>query len=118
MALLAWLFGGIAVFVELVFLVSISRLVDPGLALDRERIESRINRLREEGRVPSYSVGIVQGDDLVYAESFGVVVGSLSKVFAATLFGILQEEGAVRLDEPVRSYLPEDRSFPSLEDKL
>lgn len=97
----------------------------PGL--DTNRIAQLAAELIEKRHVPGYSVGIVLGDDLVYARGFGVAnrkarkpatpstlyqIGSITKVFTATLLAALRDDGLVRLDDPVRNYLPPGRPFP------
>jgi CubicO group peptidase (beta-lactamase class C family) len=88
---------------------------------DTKEIEQRIKKELEDGDFPSINVGIVREDKLVYAQSFGVAdrksgkpatlntlyrVGSVGKLFTATLLMILRDKGVVRLDDPVEKYLP------------
>lgn len=99
------------------------------LHLDLADIERRIRAFMEKADVPGASVGIVHGDSLVYSSTFGVKnvetgepvtpetlfqIGSITKVFTATLLAILRDEGLVELDDPVTKYLPEHVSFPVL----
>jgi CubicO group peptidase (beta-lactamase class C family) len=71
--------------------------------------------------LPGIVVGVVSGDDLVWAEGFGMAdrqagrpmapdtrfrMASHSKLFTATAIMQLREEGRVRLDDPVSEYLP------------
>jgi CubicO group peptidase (beta-lactamase class C family) len=71
--------------------------------------------------VPGLAVGVVQGDEVVLAEGFGVKrygtqepiidrslfhMASVSKPFAATSLVQLLERGKVDLDAPVVAYLP------------
>ncbi|MDX1494954.1 MAG: serine hydrolase domain-containing protein, partial [Longimicrobiales bacterium] len=71
--------------------------------------------------LPGAVVGVVAGDDLVWAQGFGhadVVadrpmetdtrfrMASHSKLFTATAIMQLREEGKLRLDDPVVDYLP------------
>src|SRR5688572_22228372 len=86
--------------------------------------EVAIERLVREGMAssgaPSYVVGIVVADDLVYAKAFGLAdvgqnraatvdtiyqVGSLTKTFTATLLCALRDDGKLRLDDPVAQFL-------------
>ena len=82
---------------------------------------------RSEG-LPSLSVGIVRGQELVYARAFGVAdretsrpatpetvyrIGSVTKVFTSTLLAVLRDQGTVRLDDAVATYLPEGVRLPS-----
>lgn len=71
--------------------------------------------------LPGVVVGVVAGDDLVWAEGFGHAdieadrpmdtdtrfrMASHSKLFTATAIMQLREEGRLRLDDPVTDYLP------------
>lgn len=71
--------------------------------------------------LPGVVVGVVSGDDLVWAEAFGHAdiaedrpmeidtrfrMASHSKLFTATAIMQLREEGKLRLDDPVADYLP------------
>lgn len=71
--------------------------------------------------LPGIVVGVVAGDDLVWARGFGHAeveaerpmaldtrfrMASHSKLFTATAIMQLREEGLVRLDDPVTDYLP------------
>lgn len=71
--------------------------------------------------LPGIVVGVVSGDDLVWAEGFGHAdvdagrpmrtdtrfrMASHSKLFTATAIMQLREEGKLRLDDPVQEYLP------------
>ncbi|MEM9346024.1 MAG: serine hydrolase domain-containing protein [Planctomycetota bacterium] len=95
---------------------------------DSERAEKIINDVREQIDVPGFSVGIVHGDELVYANSFGYRslssqtpvrpdtlyhVGSVSKPITATLLMILIEQGKVQLDDLIAGYLPDDVQLPT-----
>lgn len=71
--------------------------------------------------LPGIVVGVVSGDDLVWAEGFGHAdvdadrpmltdtrfrMASHSKLFTATAIMQLREQGKIRLDDPVTDYLP------------
>jgi D-alanyl-D-alanine carboxypeptidase len=71
--------------------------------------------------LPGIVVGVVSGDDLVWARGFGSAdveasrpmetdtrfrMASHSKLFTATAIMQLREQGRVRLDDPVTDYLP------------
>jgi len=71
--------------------------------------------------LPGVVVGVVAGDDLVWARGFGQAdleenrpmtprtkfrMASHSKLFTATAIMRLREEGRLRLDDPVSAYLP------------
>jgi len=71
--------------------------------------------------LPGVVVGVVSGDDLVWAKGFGHAdldsgrhmetdtrfrMASHSKLFTATSIMQLREQGKIRLDDPVSDYLP------------
>ncbi|MDH5589862.1 MAG: beta-lactamase family protein [Gemmatimonadota bacterium] len=71
--------------------------------------------------LPGVVVGVVSGDELVWARGFGHAdvdadrpmdtdtrfrMASHSKLFTATAIMQLREQGKLRLDDPVREYLP------------
>lgn len=82
--------------------------------------------------LPGVVVGVVAGDDLVWARGFGHAdvetdrpmetntrfrMASHSKLFTATAIMQLREEGRLRLDDPVAEYLPWlDFQKPSADD--
>jgi serine-type D-Ala-D-Ala carboxypeptidase/endopeptidase len=83
---------------------------------------------RRSARLPGLGVGIVRGQELVYARAFGVAdreasrpatlrtlyrIGSVTKVFTTTLLAILRDRGTVRLDDAVEQHLPEGVRLPS-----
>lgn len=98
------------------------------IAIDEKRIAQYVEEQLLASGAPSFSVGIVHGDDLVYAGSFGVKnresqepatpdtlyqVASVTKLFTATLLAIMRDEGIVALDDPVTRYLPADVRMPA-----
>jgi CubicO group peptidase (beta-lactamase class C family) len=92
---------------------------------DLYELASELQTLLEEkcreGRIPGASVAICVGDEVIELAT-GVLnvdtgvevtsdslfqIGSISKVFTATLVMQLVDEGLVELDVPVRTYVPE-----------
>lgn len=80
----------------------------------------------QEFKVPGLALGIVQDGKLIYAKGYGVrdqeskqpvttdtlfPIGSISKSFTTLAFAILNDEGKVDWDKPVREYLPEFQLF-------
>lgn len=93
------------------------------MALDRDHWGERLALLADKHGVPGASLGILSGDDVMDAAA-GVLnrrtgveattdsvfqIGSITKVWTATLVMQLVDEGRVDLDEPVVSYLPDFR---------
>jgi CubicO group peptidase (beta-lactamase class C family) len=72
--------------------------------------------------VPSASVAVVEGGKVAYVKAYGMArleppmpaeagmqysVGSISKQFTAALILLLQQDGKLKVDDPVGKYLPE-----------
>jgi CubicO group peptidase (beta-lactamase class C family) len=72
--------------------------------------------------VPSASVAVVEGGKVAYAKAYGLArleppmaaeaqmqysIGSISKQFTAAIILLLQQDGKLKLDDPVGKYLPE-----------
>lgn len=71
--------------------------------------------------LPGLSIGVVHGDELVWARGYGLAdlesatpatpqtlyrIGSVTKLFTATAVMQLRDRGLLRLDDPVRRHLP------------
>jgi CubicO group peptidase (beta-lactamase class C family) len=95
-------------------------------AATKAKVESEIHRVMQETGVPSAEVGIARGGKVIYAAAFGdariayegkaalpatsemhYAVGSISKQFTATCILLLQEQGKLKLDDPVAKWFPE-----------
>ncbi len=91
-------------------------------ALVAAALASKIEREMQEKQLPAFSIALVDGDQIVWAQGFGYQdpakkipatahtvyrVGSVSKLF--TDIGIMQmvESGKIDLDEPVEKYVPD-----------
>lgn len=76
----------------------------------------------DRGDVPGCAVGVMRQGRLAFARGYGMAdlehgvplssrsvfrIGSVSKQFTAAAAVLLAQDGAIDLDEPVRSYLPE-----------
>lgn len=92
--------------------------VAPALHSDVDRIATQI---LEQTGVPSASLAVVQHGKLVYTHAYGKArlnpaaaatpdmrysIGSISKQFTAAAILILQQEGKLKLDDPVGQYIP------------
>lgn len=87
---------------------------------ETEAVSAYLRQQRAANRLPGLSVGIVEGDQVVYAQGFGngdpdgqtisaqtpFIIGSMSKAFTAVAIMQLVEAGTLDLDEPVRTYIP------------
>ena len=80
-----------------------------------------VNQLIEDFDVPGLSIGIVQNDSIIYLKGYGTreirtdnrvdentlfAIGSISKSFTALTLGILVDEGKIKWDDKVVTYLP------------
>jgi len=79
-------------------------------------------RLLKEWNAPGVSIAVVEKNKVIYAGGFGYrdyekklpvtentlfAIGSCTKAFTASILGMLEKEGKVDIDKPVRDYLPE-----------
>ncbi|MEM9281687.1 MAG: serine hydrolase domain-containing protein [Verrucomicrobiota bacterium] len=91
-------------------------------------IDSIAVDVRSSLGVPSFSIGVVHRDRLVYAKSFGdrclsnsqpaspetlYHVGSVSKGITSSLLMILLHRGVLALDDPISDYLPDSVEMPT-----
>src|SRR5262245_2390681 len=94
----------------------------PTLAERLDRLAAEVDRNRIDLHVPGAVLAIVRGDEVIFARGFGVAdiekktpvtpntaffIGSATKAFTATLIGMLVDEGRMRWDDPIETYLPE-----------
>jgi len=85
-------------------------------------LESRIHGVLERTHTPGLSIAIVTRDSVVWAAGLGFAdvasrrpatsetlfrIGSTSKTFTALMILLLEQEGRLRLDDPIRPYIPE-----------
>ncbi len=98
-----------------------AQAVDTQDAALKSRVDRIATQVLEETGVPSASVAVVKGGKLVYAQAYGKArlepatpataamrysIGSISKQFTATAILLLQEQGKLKLDDPVGKYVP------------
>jgi CubicO group peptidase (beta-lactamase class C family) len=83
------------------------------------RLETLLEKLRQELKIPAYSAAIVKDQKLLWAKGFGYAdvenkipatehtpyhLASLTKTFASTILMQLVQEGKIKLDDPVSKY--------------
>src|SRR5215210_7270903 len=83
------------------------------------RLETLLDSLRQELKIPAYSAAIVKNQKVIWAKGFGYAdvenkipatehtpyhLASLTKTFASTILMQLVQEGKVKLDDPVSKY--------------
>ena len=79
-------------------------------------------RLLKEWDAPGVSIAVVEKNKVIYTGGFGYrdfekklpvtentlfAIGSCTKAFTASMLGMLEKEGKINIDKPVRDYLPE-----------
>ena len=87
----------------------------------RAKIDEAAKQVLESTGVPSASIAIVKDGKMVYAQAYGDArvepklaantnmrygVGSISKQFTASAILLLQEQGKLKLDDPVGKFIP------------
>ena len=83
------------------------------------RLETLLESLRQELKIPAYSAAIVKDQKVIWAKGFGYAdvenkipatehtpyhLASLTKTFASTILMQLVQEGKIKLDDPVSRY--------------
>jgi CubicO group peptidase (beta-lactamase class C family) len=89
------------------------------------QVNDSLQALYEESGVPSFTVGIVIEDEMVWSKSYGghagtdtvYEVGSVTKPFVATAVLQLYEKGLIDLDVDVNNYLPFTLRHPKYPDE-
>jgi CubicO group peptidase (beta-lactamase class C family) len=98
-------------------------LAQGSLSADQQsKVDAAVHDVLTKTGVPSASVGIVQGGQVVFTKAYGsarldppmnattshrYAIGSISKQFTAACVLLLQEEGKLSIDDPVAKYFPE-----------
>jgi len=101
-------------------------------AENRAEVNQWLTKTLETGGYPSLSVALVRGGETVHVDAVGLAdresnraatpdtiyrIGSVTKVFTATLLGSLSDDGIVALDDPVGKYLPAKLTGPTALDR-
>lgn len=88
---------------------------------DLKLLETWVNAQQEYRNIPGICIGLVYDQELVYSKSFGFAdlekqipltadvpfrIASITKTFTATALLQLRDAGKLRLDDPVKDYLP------------
>ena len=92
---------------------------DPSEAARIARLETALESLRQELKIPAYSAAIVKNQKVIWAKGFGYAdvenkvpatehtayhLASLTKTFASTILMRLVQDGKIKLDDPVTKY--------------
>ena len=105
--------------VVVLLLLPAAAAAGPARPIDGDAVDALARAALQAWEVPGVAVAIVRDDEVVYLKGYGAAgngepvtprtqfyIASLSKGFTAVAVMQLVEEGKVKLDEPVRTYLP------------
>ena len=85
-------------------------------------LDTALATVLKDWKAAGFAVAVVEKGKVVYAKGFGYrdyekkqpvtpntlfAIGSCTKAFTSSLLGLLQKEGKLEYDEPVRKYVPE-----------
>lgn len=85
-------------------------------------LDTAFERVLKDWHAAGFAVAVIEKDKVVYARGFGYkdyekkmpvtpntlfAIGSCTKAFTASMIGLLQKDGKLEYDKPVRNYLPE-----------
>ena len=85
-------------------------------------IETELQQVLKDRRAAGFAVAVVRKDQVIYLKGFGYrdyenkipvtpetlfAIGSCTKAFTSSLIGLLNKDGLVEYDKPVRNYLPD-----------
>jgi CubicO group peptidase (beta-lactamase class C family) len=111
-------FGAVALLVSLSLLAS---CLAPASAR-ADKVDDFVKAQMQERNIPGVSIAVVRDGQVVKAQGYGLAnvelnaaataetiyqSGSVGKQFTATLVMMLVEEGKLKLDESIRTYMPE-----------
>src|SRR5229473_123735 len=97
-----------------------------GLAHAIDGLEQFIPAQMKNWKVPGLAIAVVQNGQVIHSRGFGLrdvkgnlpvtiktifAIGSISKSFTSLSMGILNDEGKLDWDKPVRQYLPEFQMY-------
>ena len=96
-------------------------------AINRALVEDAVQSQLKTQKLPGAVVAVAVEDSVVLVEGFGIrdlatgtpmraddmfLIGSMTKLFTATLLAQLEEQGKLSLDDPVARYLDRTRPLP------
>ena len=107
---------------SLITLTSFAQKQKTGIDKRFANLDTAFARVLKDWHAAGFAVAVVVKDKVVYAKGFGYkdyenkipvtpntlfAIGSCTKAFTASLLGMLDKEGKVDIDKPVRNYIPE-----------
>lgn len=110
----------------LMLTLSFAQKKSPAPADPLASIDTLMERILKERKGAGFAVAVVNQNKILYAKGFGYrdyeqklpvtpntlfAIGSCSKAFTSLLIGILEKEGKLDYNKPVREYLPELKFF-------
>ena len=102
----------------IVFIGNAQTSVDPRL----KGLDTFVNKVLKDWHSAGVSIAVVEKNKIIFTGGFGYrdyekklpvtsttlfAIGSCTKAFTGSLIGMLEKDGKVDLDKPVRNYLPE-----------
>ncbi len=85
-------------------------------------VEQQLEQILKDRKAAGFAVAVVKKDSIIYAKGFGYrdfenklpvtphtlfAIGSCTKAFTASLLGLMQGDGRLDYDKPIRDYLPQ-----------
>jgi CubicO group peptidase (beta-lactamase class C family) len=107
---------------SLLLLLSVKSFTQLPTDLRLKGLDTFALRLLKEWNAPGVTIAVVEKNKVIYTGGFGYrdyekklpvtentlfAIGSCTKAFTASILGMLEKEGKLSLDKPVRDYLPE-----------
>ena len=98
-----------------------------------DSIDAYISQVLEEFQVPGLAIAVVKGGDVILSKGYGhrdrdedlrvtprtlFAIGSITKSFTVTVLGMLEDDGKLDWDEPVRTYLPDFQLYDEVASRL
>lgn len=89
-------------------------------------LDTSFARVLKDWKIAGFAVAVVEKNKIVYSKGFGYrdiekklpvntstlfAIGSCTKAFTSSLVGMLQKDGKLDIDKPIRNFLPELRFF-------
>lgn len=107
---------------SLLFLLSFKAFTQPPADPRLKGLDTFALRILKEWNAPGVTIAVVEKNQVIYTGGFGYrdyekklpvtenslfAIGSCTKAFTASILGMLDKEGKLSIDKPVRDYLPE-----------